>query len=351
MLRLFKNLYPQERNQTADFLKGAAVLMMIQVHLMELFAALDIYQSIIGKVSLFWGGPPAAPLFMAVMGYFLAKSKKSFSQNIKRGLILIVGGIVLNVGLNFHLLVLIFFEKVQLDPLQYIFGADILPLAGLSIILISLIKEVSKNNFLSNSIISIIIIIFVLILHNLTADVIIENSPLIYLQAFLWGKLEWSYFPLLPWAVYSLAGYLYETTIERLNVKNKIKAAAIIIFTVITISTFNYAVETASDLMRYYHHDWVYSLWILQFLALMIYAANSLESIYGESSILVYIKWLGKNVTAVYVFQWLLIGNIATAIYRTQNETELVIWFLAIVFVTSLLGYAYERFTKNRTAN
>lgn len=347
MLRLFKNLYPQERNQTADLLKGFAVLMMIQVHLMELFAAPEVYQSIIGKVSLFLGGPPAAPLFMAVMGYFLAKSGKSFLQNIKRGVILIVGGIILNVGLNFHLLVLIFLEKVRLDPLQYIFGADILPLAGFSIILISLIKNFTKTNPHSASLVSFLTIIFILILHSITIETEPQSRTVAYIQAFFFGKLEWSYFPFLPWAVYPLAGFLYKRMFEKFNLKNKIKATVIIVFTVITIITFNYAVEIASDLRRYYHHDWIFSLWILQFLALMIYAAEILENNYGKSIVFIYIKWLGKNVTVVYVFQWLLIGNIATAIYRTQNEIELVIWLAAIVLITSLLCFGYERITKS----
>ena len=59
------------RSFTADLLKGMAVLAMIQVHLMELFARQEVYDSLTGKISLFLGGIPAAPVFMAVMGYFL----------------------------------------------------------------------------------------------------------------------------------------------------------------------------------------------------------------------------------------------------------------------------------------
>jgi len=41
---------------------------MVQVHIMELFARQDIFEDTVGKISLFFGGPPAAPVFMAVMG-------------------------------------------------------------------------------------------------------------------------------------------------------------------------------------------------------------------------------------------------------------------------------------------
>ena len=76
------------RDGTADLLKGFAVLFMIQVHIMEQFATPDIFNSSIGKISMFLGGPPCAPVFMAVMGYFLAKSSRPFIYFLKRALAL-----------------------------------------------------------------------------------------------------------------------------------------------------------------------------------------------------------------------------------------------------------------------
>ena len=79
-LKEYKNQFlNSNRNQTADLLKGLAVIFMIQVHLIELFARQDIFSSNIGSVLLFFGGPPAAPIFMAVMGYYIAQSKKTIS--------------------------------------------------------------------------------------------------------------------------------------------------------------------------------------------------------------------------------------------------------------------------------
>jgi len=56
------------RNQTADLLKGFAVIFMIQVHVIEQFATQTLYDSLWGKISLFLGGPFCAPVFLAVMG-------------------------------------------------------------------------------------------------------------------------------------------------------------------------------------------------------------------------------------------------------------------------------------------
>lgn len=88
------------RNGTADLLKGVAVVLMIQVHLFEQFATIDLFEGIAGRVSLFFGGPPAAPVFLAVMGYFISHSRKTTAHQIRRGILLILGGILLNIGLN-----------------------------------------------------------------------------------------------------------------------------------------------------------------------------------------------------------------------------------------------------------
>jgi uncharacterized membrane protein len=71
------NLYGNriKRDGTADLLKGFAVLFMIQVHLMEQFVSAYTYNSLIGKISMFLGGPFYTPVFLAVMGYFLAFSQ------------------------------------------------------------------------------------------------------------------------------------------------------------------------------------------------------------------------------------------------------------------------------------
>lgn len=340
---MFDKIYPKDRNQTADLLKGFAVLMMIQVHLMELFAQKEVAQSLVGRISLFQGGPPAAPLFMAVMGYFLAQSKKSFLHNIKRGLLLILGGILLNVGLNLHLLVLIYLDKIQLNPLNYILGADILPLAGLSIILIALIKKVTKDNFLFSTIFSLIILIFILIFHDATIDHQANGSALLYVQAFLWGRLEWSYFPFLPWAAYPLIGFLYKKINENLKIEQSTKDFFVLFSAVVTFVSIKYGIEVSSNLNEYYHHDWLYTLWIFQFLILMIYCFEKIETLCGKNNIMLYIKWLGKNVTAAYVIQWIIIGNITTAIFKTQNELELLVWFFLVTAATSILILMYEK--------
>ena len=65
----------------------------------------------------------------------------------------------------------------------------------------------------------------------------------------------------------------------------------------------------------------------------------------GETLFFKYFKWLGKHVTLIYVIQWLLIGNIATEIYKTvSNPIYIAGWFLIITVSSSSLTYLVLKF-------
>ncbi len=133
------------RSSTADLLKGTAVVLMIQVHLMELFAQPGVLAGWAGRISLFLGGPPVAPVFLLVMGYFVATSRRSAGRLVWRGIKLIVLGALLNFGLNAHLLVKIRLGAIPLDPWPYILGVDILFLAGASTVMLAMLRPVLRR--------------------------------------------------------------------------------------------------------------------------------------------------------------------------------------------------------------
>ena len=77
--------------------------------------------------------------------------------------------------------------------------------------------------------------------------------------------------------------------------------------------------------------------------ALMLAELNKLA---GKTAVIKYLRWAGKNVTVFYVVQWLLIGNIATAIYRSQEWFTLPLWFIGVVGVSSLLVFVYRKIAR-----
>jgi hypothetical protein len=83
-------------------------------------------------------------------------------------------------------------------------------------------------------------------------------------------------------------------------------------------------------------------LWVSAFLIVWTTLVSVVERRAGGIAVMRYLKWLGRNVTAAYVFQWLLIGNIATALYRTQSLWQSCFWFCAILIATTLLVLAFR---------
>ena len=336
----------KSRNRTADLLKGVAVILMVQVHIIELFAQQQIFESFAGSILLFLGGPPAAPVFMTVMGYFIAKGNGNISKSIVRGVKLIALGLLLNFGLNFHLFVKIYNQTIVTSPWSYLFGVDILFLAGLSIIAITVFQKIFKKKPFPY-----VVIIAAIFLISAFMPYPESTGTTSYLVALIYSDSWWSYFPVIPWLAYPVTGYIYY--IIELSINNIIKKRMyqMLIFTVsgiILVITISYGVRIASNLHAYYHHDFIYYLFTLNFMIFWTMLFQFIIS-FSKNYLTNYIEWMGKNVTVFYIIQWLIIGNIATGLYKTQAGFQIIIWFFAIVTVTSLLTFLWNKFQINKT--
>lgn len=329
-----------KRTETADALKGIAILLMIQVHILELFAVPKIVESHLGKLVLFLGGPSVAPLFMVIFGYFLLSNQHSFKQLFVRGLKIFSLGMLLNIGLNFNLILSNYQGILNINIWPYVFGVDILQLAGISLIIIACIKPIlQKNNYAS-----LLLILTVILLTNITANLKIENAPLKYISAFIYGNANWSYFPIFPWLCYPLLGvwfYQLHQQFSFIFLKfKKIKYILYISFAFFLFETYHYTISITSHLISYYHHHDLFFLWVVMFLGFYTLLVNDLNMLVGHTMAMKFIKWLGQHVTLIYVIQWLIIGNIATEIYKTEsNLFNLGCWFTGITIASCGLTY------------
>ncbi len=325
------------RNETADLAKGMAILLMIQVHLTEVFAKPEIYSGLFGLISLFLGGSPVAPLFLAILGYFLAKSRRTFRQVIVRGVAILMLGFFLNLGLNFHLLIKIYNKVLILDPWRFIFGTDILFLAGFSIISIAILRLIVKKNVFAYLFVCVVIL---LLTPHINAS-LPAYSDFRYILAFIGGPYQWSYFPLFPWLAYPLLGFAFFLVQHQFVnfLSEKEQLIVLLLAGFIMMLTINYGVSISTNLILYYHHGVFFFLWNVSFLIFWLLLLNRLEMDLGRYSLFSYIKWLGRNVTLAYVFQWLIIGNVGTVIFKTFELSQLIISYILIVLSVTICIY------------
>jgi len=330
-----------KRYSLPDLLKGFAVFLIVPVHILELFIDYPGRESLFSKIMLFLGGPVAVPIFMMVMGYFVAKSKKSPVTIILRGIKIFAVGLLLNIGLNFNLLLKIKYAGWQFNPLEYIFGVDIFYLAGLSVIFIAFLKTIKKGQ-------AWIALVLVFLITGLTGymNEILMITERNYILPFIAGTYSWAYFPLFPWLAYPLYGlvfYHWEEKIMLFFTKQKIASGIILAgIVVLVISFYKWGINTTINLPAYYHHTFWFSLWAIGIVILWVVLLRFLLNKFPNTFIGNFLKWLGKNITLFYVIQWLIIGNIATSIYQIQSLGTYGYWFGGIfaitVFLTWLIG-------------
>jgi hypothetical protein len=116
-----------------------------------------------------------------------------------------------------------------------------------------------------------------------------------------------------------------------------------VIISIITIAYASRISHTLNGSDGYYHHGILFFAWVLMFMSGYILTVSFIENYAGKTSLIRLIKWIGKNVTAFYVFQWLIIGNIATDIYKTQDGIYLIYWFVGIMIVSGGLTCLWEK--------
>lgn len=327
-----------KRYTLPDLLKGFAVFLIVPVHILELFIDYPGRESLFGKILLFMGGPIAVPVFMIIMGYFIAKSKKSFVQNIERGLKVFIVGFLLNIGLNFNLLLKIKFAHWPYNPLEYIFGVDILYFAGLSIILMAFLKTIKRRQAWIAA-----ILVFLVAGLSGTMNNFLMITERNYVLPFIGGTYSWAYFPIFPWLTYPLIGFVFfywEEKILLFFTRQKLALAIVLVgIGTLVILFYKWGINTTINLPDYYHHTFWFSLWAIGIVILWIMLLRFLLNKFPNTIAGDFLMWLGKNITLFYVIQWLIIGNIATAIYQTQSINHYFFWFSGIFAVTVLLTY------------
>jgi ascorbate-specific PTS system EIIC-type component UlaA len=181
-----------------------------------------------------------------------------------------------------------------------------------------------------------------------------------WVLAYVGGEYWWSYFPWFPWLAYPLLGFAcYQVGSQTLPASRDGAVArrwrmaglgVLVAYAVGVAATAPFAVAMCYKLPRYYHHDVRFFGWTCAFLAVWVSLHRAGENWWGNTSALRWLKALGRNVTLCYVVQWLIIGNVATALYKTESLLHWALWVVAVVTVTSVVACRHRDRHGNRRA-
>ena len=162
----------------------------------------------------------------------------------------------------------------------------------------------------------------------------------------MWGKQSWSYFPVFPWIAYPLLGYafsLFDTSYMQMKKNKEWIGFVAVVSGICLVLSSPYALKITYTMNKFYHHDLLFFIWTSLFLITWSSIIFLLDKHVNENVLSRYLKWLGKNVTVFYVFQWLIIGNSATLFYKSLNFSETLPLLVTILFFSNWMILVWKR--------
>ncbi len=287
---------------------------MILQHSLVVYAVDGGETSLLGGIFVLLGTAPAAPVFMVIMGLFFMRPKTiGLSYGLKRGLTLIALGYVLNV-FRFYIPISIakkFYANLPefMTPVSFLLSVDILQLAGLSLIFMSLIRYfLSKQQWIRATwIFLVLIILIVLIISPLLWGKFGGN---LFLSPFI-GKGETIFFPFFPWVVYPVFGMLLSSFL--LNPKDEFifKKLFIAGFLFVFIGAVLWTqVSNIIIVQGDYHRSGLAVHFVI--IGFILIWLPLCKIIYHQTLDFVFIHnvllFWSKNTTVIYFIQWVLYG-------------------------------------------
>ena len=302
------------RQVELDIAKGLSIIFMVFLHTFYVASAFHATYNptssfIIMKIL---GRPYAAVIFMFCMGVGIVYSRHSqWNVMIKRGVNLFLLGILVNVFEFFipHFVAGALLGKGDVFPIAgglMLFCVDILAFAGLSFILMGILKkfEVSNKKL-------IVIAVVMSVIGTLLRDTDFGNPLVNLFFSYFIGTLGgFTAFPLFNWFIFPIAGYIWGQYFIRAKDKNEFfkywPILLIIALIYFTISSNLWGGIESSDVHLYYFLDTLDAIFCILNAHAMIGFCHWIAK-YLPDTIIKAFTTLSSNINIIYIAQWFFI--------------------------------------------
>ena len=333
-----------------DIARGLAIIFMVMQHVQLLFAVGFGEDSAVGVTFLLLGTAPAAPVFMVAMGFLFGSSTRTgVRSGVVRGLQLFALGYVLNL-LRFVLPLLALGDAQAIEFFggtwwEVLFEIDILQLAGLSLIVLGPVKRYVRDPRLVLALATVVATVAPLLWGVGGGRVVLDP---------LWGLGEWVSFPLFPWLAYpllglSLAGFTARAASARRLMRGWVLAGAGAALAGLALLPFAPGPGAILAFGDYFHSGLPVQLLLAGFVLLWLPLLWWLDGRLAWRAVPRYLTSLSRNITAVYLIQWLLIGWLAIACgVMGQPSWLAALLGVPILVASHLLALGYARLVAGR---
>ncbi|MEG2022093.1 MAG: heparan-alpha-glucosaminide N-acetyltransferase domain-containing protein [Oscillospiraceae bacterium] len=300
-----------------DVAKFFALFFMVIVHVssnLSVWSGAIVLQSFFHFFIVFGGSALSAPVFMFAMGVGMVYTKHNSPKDFAyRGVKLLLSGYALNFFRETLLIIIANGLKLQVnlprDLISSIGFVDILQLAGMSFLLMALIKKASLNIRMTLCVAFLLQALGTLFIGFFQSAPI----PLQYIVGLLFYTNDYTSFSATAWFVYPALGVCFAYLLRRVNDKHRFYRSVLWISATlllsVTICSYAMGIEITSYfvLPAYYQQGFLSSLLNLSVVGIAL-------SLYYYLSCLIkgrlknVIKYISANINVIYIAQWLLIA-------------------------------------------
>lgn len=314
---------------------------MVLVHIFELYADPMLEETIHAQIVEFLGSPPAAPVFMVLLGIGIVYSKRNTAEQLlKRGFSILILGYVLNFFRD--LIPYSLLATLQSDPSYTteawasMWGIDILHFAGLAFIFFGIIKKFNIKDIYLPVILSVLAVANIFFRDKSTGSVVGDA-----VLGLFWGTDSYSWFPFCSWIAFPIAGYMFGKLLIRCKDKDKFYKISLLLssFTLILSVVFacvNDIKFGAFELYQdtYYHQDIMGNVIFISFTIAWIAIIHFTTKRIPDRIYKMFARW-SKNTNEMYCAHWILIGYLLLFLECEAQMMPVILIVFVVVFILS----------------
>ncbi|WP_051336310.1 heparan-alpha-glucosaminide N-acetyltransferase domain-containing protein [Aquimarina latercula] len=324
-----------------DFGRGFSVIAMIMVHTLWIHARQDVQSdTFLGHFIHFVGR--GTPVFLITMGVsFMISRNQDIKSAVKRGITILGVAYLMNflkflapilIGLMPDSFIAAYEWEIPLNLEEYTYlllTGDILQLAGISLIVLALIRAYLKNKFILLGL-AVLIAFISPELRGFQSEIFGLN----YITQLLWSDGYWVYFPVFPWISFILLGMFFgKWYVEKGYDQNELfKRMCIVGLLFIAVGAPLVFMNEAYHFNDFFHlgPGGVIYLAGWNFTVLSIF--HWILSKTKDNFLYKTFYYCSKHVTSLYVIQWVLICW-GMVIFGFQSKSELGTILLMPIFM------------------
>ena len=311
------------RQLEVDVAKVLAILYMVVIHVYEEMSFVNYFgkmpDSLFRGVLEFAGGPLAAPVFMFAMGLGMVYTAKNSPREFAlRGMRLLLVSYLLNL-VRYTIPYLISKEEPggYWSLVDTIGVVDILQLAGMSFLLVALLKKCRVNRYGIVAVALLLQGVGTLLLHSFHG----WPEAAQYAMGLLFRTNGYVVFPLSLWFVYPAFGYFFgeylQTVEDKRTMYNRLAIVSLAVLFAASVAMKQAGINIMNNFALfhdiYYVQNFSTTVWTLSVIGLQLFVCYRI-SLLLKGRVADGVVSISKRLKTIYIVQWIIIAYAMFAI-------------------------------------